>query len=553
MSPSNLLSPSSFPSPSLSTATSASYVEDSRANALDEVLDEMKRPLDDLPAIARSFEAVYHSLAKNSASQFLPTPIRGLPDGQEKGRVLAMDLGGTNLRLGVVELFGEEGKKERLKIRPRVSWNIPENLKSGAAEVLFAWVAERIIEVLEQWLGGIEDAERESVKKEGVELGVTFSFPMEQSSHTSALLMPMGKGFTFSSTNDLSTLLQTAYDTTRNSQSSPLPALKIVAITNDSISTLLSAAYVHNSSSSQSSKSRAAAGIIVGTGTNATVLCPAWKLSESKKSFLKDTDDDTSTLLLNTEWSINGTASPLKPYITRWDRILDEENEKPGFQPLEEMVGGRYLGEIVRLIAVELFSKAESFEVLPESLRVPYGLDTKICSDLEAVSSDTDVFEVIQKGLGDAENWKWTYPRARIFKLITLSVSTRAAALVAAATIGALGINDELGLAPIIYSSPNPISVKSEDDPEHPYSHRERDETIFVSYTGTILEKYPNFYTRTQQYMDQIVERWSVDSRGRYGGLLGLKGKPKVKFVEAKDGGLVGAAVLAMMIKVGKT
>lgn len=123
--------------------------------------------------------------------------MRVLPSGEETGRFLALDLGGTNLRVGVVELFGEDLSSEdssydseeieedgsagggRLRISTQGSWSIPEYLKSGSAEQLFIWVSERIVDVVSSYLDAVDEATREETLTEGMELGITFSFPME--------------------------------------------------------------------------------------------------------------------------------------------------------------------------------------------------------------------------------------------------------------------------------------------------------------------------------------------------------------------------------------
>ncbi|RPB06000.1 actin-like ATPase domain-containing protein [Choiromyces venosus 120613-1] len=345
----------------------------------------------------------------------------------------------------------------------------------------------------------------------------------------------MGKGFTFTTTNDLSSLLRTAYDdllSTTTTTAYPLPKLDIVSITNDSISTLLSAAYLHHSTGN----TRAAAGIIAGTGTNATCLCPISKLPVSKQP---TSGPSTGTILLNTEWSISGTAPPLKPYTTAWDVQVDLENEKPGFQPFEEMVGGRYLGELVRLVCLDLFTSSNNIpkSQLPEKLKVRNGLDTKLCSDVETSVNDNEALSLLQdyfdpntsstsssSPVDPEEEWKWDLASAASFRRISTAVSTRAAALVAAATIGVLGVNDEL---------------------KH---HAE--EEVLVCYTGTVLEKYPTFRERCEGFMMEVVDRWVGEDR-----IPPAPGGKKrvVRLVEAKDGGIIGAAVLAGMVKEGRT
>ena len=57
--------------------------------------------------LALQFSATYTHLAKSSTEHFLVTPVTALPTGKEKGKFLSIDVGGTNLRVGFVELIGE--------------------------------------------------------------------------------------------------------------------------------------------------------------------------------------------------------------------------------------------------------------------------------------------------------------------------------------------------------------------------------------------------------------------------------------------------------------
>jgi hexokinase len=304
--------------------------------------------------------------------------------------------------------------------------------------------------------------------------------------------MPMGKGFTFEITNNLSALLSNAYTSLPNADT--LAPLRITAITNDSVATLLSTAYLHPPHTG----TRAAAGIIAGTGTNATCLCPVSKLAVDKRR------KDAEAILINTEWSINGTLPALVPIRTAWDETLAARSEKPGFQPFEEMVGGRYLGEITRLAAVELFSDGNV--EIPQMMKTPYAIGTKLCSEIEGATSVEEARELLGTYFGEQEFWD--SDRTREFREIAGAVSDRAAALVAAATIGALGLNDELSF--------------------------EKGKLV-VGFTGTVLEKYSRFRERCQQFLDELA------------------GEGKVQLVGARDGGIIGAAVLAAMLIAGTT
>jgi hexokinase len=76
--------------------------------------------------LATRFSETYSTLAKTSLEQFLVTPVTVLPTGKETGSFISIDVGGSNLRVGFVELLGEieqgavdddDGKEANEKIR----------------------------------------------------------------------------------------------------------------------------------------------------------------------------------------------------------------------------------------------------------------------------------------------------------------------------------------------------------------------------------------------------------------------------------------------------
>ena len=141
-------------------------------------MDELRAPLSQLSEIAKCFETTFNHIAAHSSTQFLPTPIISLPSGSETGTFLALDLGGSNLRVAIVELLGCD-VDGRLRITLQENWLIPEPLKRGAAEALFSWVAQRMAGIVEAYVGALVDEEREEVLREGIPVGVAFSFPMQ--------------------------------------------------------------------------------------------------------------------------------------------------------------------------------------------------------------------------------------------------------------------------------------------------------------------------------------------------------------------------------------
>jgi hexokinase len=146
--------------------------------------------------LARRFSATYTDLARTSTEHFLATPVTALPTGKEKGKFLSIDVGGTNLRVGFVELIGEanataENERERSStigenVFARINrshdknWPIGDHLKMDQAEDLFAWIGDCIAEVVK---GALEEQESSSSHVSSplgdeILLGITFSFPM---------------------------------------------------------------------------------------------------------------------------------------------------------------------------------------------------------------------------------------------------------------------------------------------------------------------------------------------------------------------------------------
>ena len=106
---------------------------------------------------------------------------------------LTFDSGGTNLRVGFIELLGPgkrepafldgenatDGGRSRVRRHLEKSWPIGELLKKNKAEDLFAWIGKCVAEVVqdgcEAWPG---------VLPHKIPMGVTFSFPMMLVVHT---------------------------------------------------------------------------------------------------------------------------------------------------------------------------------------------------------------------------------------------------------------------------------------------------------------------------------------------------------------------------------
>jgi hypothetical protein len=212
---------------------------------LEDFLQPLKVDIPKVHRLAHSFSSTYTSLAAESQDQFLPTPVSDSvlrPTGSDKGRYVyqvdtqiahypscseknaclcetkedwltnwqvsgnrlvscpvklvrlhltadpVLDSGGTNLRVGFIELLGpadtsnhdekknataKDGNVSRVRRLLEKSWPIGEILKKTSPDDLFGWIGKCMVEVIrdgwEAWPGELPDP---------VPMGLTFSFPM---------------------------------------------------------------------------------------------------------------------------------------------------------------------------------------------------------------------------------------------------------------------------------------------------------------------------------------------------------------------------------------
>merc|ERR1719290_105555 len=130
-----------------------------------EILKELVLSQEDLKEVCdRLQEEINRGLAKDSNPEAtikcFPTYVRELPDGKEKGRFLALDLGGTNFRVLLIQL-GDECKMDS-----RI-YAVPQPIMIGPGEGLFDHIAECLASFINE----------HDLGDELLPLGFTFSFP----------------------------------------------------------------------------------------------------------------------------------------------------------------------------------------------------------------------------------------------------------------------------------------------------------------------------------------------------------------------------------------
>jgi len=389
----------------------------------------------------------------------LPSFCHTLPTGQETGTFIALDMGGSTFRVALVELSTRAGANRGTEIKHMTVNKVDESTRQLPAEQFFAWTAGKIQDMLQKC------GEGERLQDKPISIGLAWSFPIEQTSHRSGTVQPMGKGFKAHEGiigQDLGNLIELACRERGLN-------VRVNAIVNDSSATLLCQAYKDPTTTM---------GLILGTGTNAAVYLPVKDLGDDKFGLREPSwFEQAEKVIINTEVSMFGKG--ILPQ-TRWDEELNRVHIAPDFQPFEYMTTGRYLGEILRLVIAEAVETCQMFGGrMPNDLRERYTLDTAI---LAAIEEDTTMAcissaERIQKEFG-----LFTLPTAAemsFLRTVVEAVSHRAAAYIATAIHALWSL-------------------------EHGGPTEETSKTS-VAANGSVMLMYPGFRTRCQKYVAELI------------------------------------------------
>ncbi|KAJ5809803.1 actin-like ATPase domain-containing protein [Penicillium pulvis] len=525
--------------------------------ALQNFLQPLNIELDRLYRLSYRLSVTYRALAADSSEQFFPTATTRLPTGHEKGRYLAVYLGLFYLRVAFIDLLGEEQVEKHSHVRRTLekAWPIENRLRQDQADSLFSWIGDCIAEVIHDDLAN----SKEDTPSE-ITMGISFCFPIKQKLLNEAILMPTGKGFTLKSSLNLRQALLDGYEChTRRSDEDPaempakrqkkycLPKLKITVMTNDTIATFASLAY----SVRALPNTRVVMGLIVGAGCNSAVPMKFTDLQEAKIQYIREKDPDAEETIVSTEWTLRGASGPLEEFkiVNQWDAELEAHSNRPGFQPLEYMVGGRYIGELVRIICYDWFHKMRAVprSSLPVKLVEGYTLTTEFLSLVVASSySDEQLAKELSQQLPapESSDWQWTPEYAGHIRSIAAAVQDRSAALIAAATVGLLACTREIRLQDMESpDSPTPstdqLQVANQENlvPEFGSSKsgwQNGPEELVVAVSGGVIQHYPHYKQTIQRYIDRLIISAGPQSEGK-----------SIFLREASDGGIIGVGVLA--------
>ncbi|OTA25258.1 Hexokinase [Hortaea werneckii EXF-2000] len=409
-----------------------------------------------------------------------PTWCMGFPTGHETGTFLALDMGGTNLRVCEIRLPEEVGEFDIIQSKYRM----PEELKSGNADELWGYIADCLQQFIEY--------HHEGEKLDKLPLGFTFSYPATQDYIDHGVLQRWTKGFDIDGVEGKDVV--PPFEKALAERGVPI---KLTALINDTTGTLIASAYTDR---------EMRLGCIFGTGCNGAYMEHCGEIPKLEHMNLPKDQE----IAINCEWGAFDNEHKILPR-TPYDVIVDKDSPRPGQQAFEKMIAGLYLGELFRLVLVDLHEnpKVKIFEGQDiAALRKPYSLDSSFLSDIE-----NDPFENLQETHDKFLNQlklKCTRPELELVRRLAELIGTRSARLSAC---GVAAVCKKKGY-----------------------------KTAHVGADGSVFNKYPHFKARGAQALKEILD-WET---GRDGKPLG-RGHDPVEILPAEDGSGVGAALIAAL------
>jgi len=414
---------------------------------------------------------------KSSSSNIpmLPTWVMDFPTGEETGDYLAIDLGGTNIRVILVRLLGNR-KFDTIQSK----YVLPKWIRTSTSNELWLFIAQCVKTFIDE-----EFDYRES-PEDPIPLGFTFSYPAFQSRINSGVLQRWTKGFDIPDVegHDVVPMLQDALESLGLS-------VVVVALINDTTGTLVASTYTDPETKM---------GLIFGTGVNGAYYDTISSVSKISNALPPDIQEDAS-MAINCEYGAFDNNISVLPR-TKYDDTIDLESPRPGQQSYEKMISGYYLGELLRLVLVDLHHQGHIFKGQTiGKLNEPFIMDTSFPARIEE-----DPFEnLCETGeLFNSLGIETTVPERELIRRICELIGTRAARL-SVCSIAA-------------------ICKKRGYKKAH------------CAADGSVFTRYPYFPDRAARALRDIFQ-W------------GHSTPDLVTVVPAEDGSGVGAAIIAALTK----
>ncbi len=126
---------------------------------------------DRLKAFSSDLKAQFRERLQTHPECMLPSFNHLLPSGKEIGQYLALDVGGSTLRVALVALRGREARGRECEIVRMISFKITPEIKRLEGMAFFDWMAMRIRDVIQK--DGVAKTQ------DPIPMGLAWSFPVE--------------------------------------------------------------------------------------------------------------------------------------------------------------------------------------------------------------------------------------------------------------------------------------------------------------------------------------------------------------------------------------
>lgn len=241
-------------------------------------------------------------------------------------------------------------------------------------------------------------------------------------------------------------------------------------------------------------------GAIFGTGCNGAYMDDIGSIPKLPRATASQLDPSTP-MAINCEYGAFDNAHRVLPR-TKYDEQVDAGSPRPGEQAFEKMCAGLYLGEVLRLVMVELAGKNILFSgQTSEQLHTPYALDTGFLSTVE--NDDTASLAAAKRVFQSTLALTPSDSEAIFLHRLAQIIGVRGARLCAC---GVAAICRKKGIAE---------------------GH--------VAADGSVANKHPKFKARWARALGEVLD-WEEGRR-----------EDPISITSAEDGSGIGAAVIAAM------
>ena len=142
--------------------------------------------VESLLSLSRKLQIEFQERLQSSTQCMLPSHNYTLPNGEEQGTYLALEVGGSTLRVALVDLDGRTSLKQQpLRIRRIVTSAIDDRIRDLRGLAFFDWIAAKIGEML----SADKEAMDHARLKDPLPMGIAWAFPIESVPHITPLFV----------------------------------------------------------------------------------------------------------------------------------------------------------------------------------------------------------------------------------------------------------------------------------------------------------------------------------------------------------------------------